>query len=72
MKTNAHFLLYLSSFFSEWETIQTKIVEKIKTHILRSIRFFSNIARLWDNLEKHCRAGQTRDDNTVLAGYPSL
>jgi hypothetical protein len=73
MKTNTHFLLYLSPFFSEWETIQTKIVEKIKTHILRLIRFFFRTSRrLWDNVEKYCRAGQATDDNTTLAGYQSL
>ena len=30
----------IASFFFEWETFQTKVVEKIKTHILRSILFF--------------------------------
>jgi hypothetical protein len=33
MKTNTNFLSYLFQFFLEWEMIQTKVVEKIKTHI---------------------------------------
>jgi len=34
------FLLYLAQFFSEWELLQTKFVEKIKTCILSSMAFF--------------------------------
>jgi len=41
MKTDIHFLSYLAQFFLEWEMIQTKFVEKIKTHILYSVTFFS-------------------------------
>jgi len=37
--------------------LQTKIVEKIKTHVLCSIIFFRESCRLWDNVEKYCRAG---------------
>ena len=40
MKTNTHFWSYLAQFFLEWEMFQTKVVEKIKTHILCSINFF--------------------------------
>ena len=40
MKTNIHFLSYLAHFFLEWEMFQTKVVEKIKTHILCSLTFF--------------------------------
>jgi hypothetical protein len=44
MKTNVHFLLYLAQFFLEWKLFQTKVVEKIKTHIVFSnfIYFFSS------------------------------
>jgi len=38
MNTNTH--LYLAQFFLEREIFQTKIVEKIKTHILCSATFF--------------------------------
>ena len=44
MKANAHFLSYLAHFYLGWEMLQTKVVEKIKTHILFSVLFFlSNI-----------------------------
>jgi hypothetical protein len=34
MNTNIHFLSYLLRFFLEWKMFQTKVVEKIKTHLL--------------------------------------
>jgi hypothetical protein len=40
MKANTHFLSYLTHFFLEWDMFQTKVVEKIKTHILFSVPFF--------------------------------
>jgi hypothetical protein len=40
MKTFPHLWQYLSELFLEWEMFQTKIVEKIETHISRSITFF--------------------------------
>jgi len=46
---------------------QTKVVEKIETHILYSVFFFRKSCRLWDNLEKYCRAGQSADDSMVHA-----
>jgi len=39
-----------------------KLVEKIKTHVLCSVTFFRKSCRLWDNVEKYCRAGQATDD----------
>jgi hypothetical protein len=36
---------------------QTKVVEKIKTHILS--------CNLWDNVEKYDRARQATDDNII-------
>jgi len=47
--------------------LQTKAVEKIKTHILCSIIFFRKSYRLWDNVEKCGRAKQTTDNNTAHA-----
>ena len=67
MKTDMHFWSYLAQFFLEWEMFQTEVVEKIKTHILCSVTFFSKIYRLWDNVEKYCRAGQATDDNMTHA-----
>jgi len=44
----------------------TKVVQKIKTHILFSVTVFvENRAVFWDNAEKYCRAGQATDDNTL-------
>ena len=67
MKTKIHFLSYLAHFFLEWEMFQTKIVEKIKTHILCSATIFLKSYRLWDNVAKYCRAGQAIDENMVHA-----
>jgi hypothetical protein len=69
IKTNIHFLSYLAHFFLEWEIFQTKVVEKIKKHILCSATFFSKIVSLWDDVEKYCRAGQATDDNMANAHY---
>ena len=41
------------------------IVEKIKANILCKYLFFRKSCRLWENLEKCGRAGQTTDDNTI-------
>jgi len=48
---------------------QTKVVDKIKTHILCSITyfFFRKSCRLWENVEKYCTAGQAADDNMAHA-----
>ena len=35
------FIISLSQFFLEWDMFRTKVVEKIETHILCSITFFS-------------------------------
>jgi len=43
MKINIHFLSYLGNFFLECEMFQTNVIEKIKTHILCSINFFTKI-----------------------------
>ena len=69
MTTDIHFVSceYLAQFFLEWETFQTKVIEKIKTHILCSITFFRKSCRLWDNVEKYCRPGQATDDNMAHA-----
>ena len=39
---DVHLWQYLAQFFLEWEMLQTKVVQKIKTHILCSITFFSS------------------------------
>ena len=40
MNTNIQSLSYLAQFFLECEMFQTKVVDKIKTHILCSGFFF--------------------------------
>ena len=67
MKTDIHFWSYLAQFFLEREMFQTKVVEKIETHILYSIPFFLKSCRLWENVEKYGRAGQATDDNMAHA-----
>ena len=60
MKTDIHFWSHLAQFILEWEMFQTKVVQKIKTHILcYNNNFFSprKSCRLWDNVGKFCTAG---------------
>jgi hypothetical protein len=63
MKTFRHFWRYLAKLFLEWEMFKTKVVEKIKTHILYSTTFFRKSHRLWDNVEE-C-SGDRRAINDV-------
>jgi hypothetical protein len=45
-----------------------KVEEKIETCVLCSINFvFGKLCRLWDNVEKYCRAGQATDENVAHA-----
>ena len=50
MQTDIQFWSYLAQFCLEWEMFQTKVVQKIKTHILCSVTFFQKTFRLWDNV----------------------
>jgi len=63
MKADVYLWQYLAHFFLEWEMFQTKVVEKIKTLILRSILFSRKSCCLWDYVEKYCGQGQATDDN---------
>jgi hypothetical protein len=56
-------LIISGSVLLELEMFQTRFKEEIKTHILCSITFFRKSCRLWDNVEKYCRAWQATDDN---------
>jgi hypothetical protein len=68
MKTYVRLWNYIAEFFLEWEMCQTKVVEKIKTHILCSIIFFRKSCRLWDNVENYGTARQaTWQYNTAHA-----
>jgi len=46
---------------------QTKVVEKIKTHVMFNnlFFFFQKSCNLLDNVEKYGRARQVTDDNTI-------
>jgi hypothetical protein len=62
MKTFSHLWKYIAEFFSEWEMFQIKGVDKIKTHVLRSVTSFRKSCRLWDNFEKCGGARDVADD----------
>jgi hypothetical protein len=70
MKTKTYLWSYLVQFFLEWEIFQTQIVDKIKTHILRSVTISPPQKKkswhLWENVEKYFTAGQATDDNMAL------
>ena len=63
MKTCAR-LWYISEFFLECEMFQTKVVEKIETHIMCSGFFFKS-CRLWDKVKKYGRSIQATDDSII-------
>ena len=46
--------------------LQTRIVERIKTHILCSVNLFSENRIMW---KKYCRARQATDDKTAYAYF---
>jgi hypothetical protein len=58
----------LSSSYNEM--FQTKVVGKMKTNMSCSLTFFLlfwKSCRLWENVEKYCRAGQATYDNMAHA-----
>jgi len=61
MKTNLHLWSYLIQGFLEWEIIVRKVVKQNKTHILLSTTFLKS-CRLWDKVEKYCKAGPDTED----------
>jgi len=63
IKTKKRFWSYLAQFFLEWEIFQTKVVGKIKEHILCSNFLFRKSCLLWGNVEYYCRVGQSTDAN---------
>ena len=64
-------LSYLAQFFLDWEMFQAKVVEKIKTEILFSIKFFfcfRKSCRLWDGVEQ-CVEPRLTIRHNRLAGW---
>ena len=60
MKTYVHLWRYVAEFFVEWETSETKAVDKIKTHfVVSNIFFFRKSRNSWANVEKYCRPQMT-------------
>jgi len=56
----------LSEFFLGWENFRTKVVQKIKTHVLYSKFFFRKSCRLWGYVGK---MWQITDGSTAQALY---
>ena len=50
--------LIIHNLFLEWEMFLTKVVEKIKTHILCSITVFQKSCNLWDNWKNIVEPGR--------------
>jgi len=46
MKTDTHLQSYLAQLFLEREMFQTKVIEKVKTHIFCSVTFLRKSCRL--------------------------
>jgi hypothetical protein len=57
------FMIISRSVLLKKGNISDKFVETIKTRVLYSIPSFRKSCRLWDNVEKLCRARQATDDN---------
>jgi hypothetical protein len=66
-KDQYKYLTISRSGFIEWDISQTKLVQKIKTHVLYSVTFFRKSYFLWDNVEKYFPSGQATDENAAHA-----
>ena len=66
IKTCVDLWQYLAEFCLEWEMFYTKVVQKIKTHILCSVTSFTwKSCRLWDDVEKRGGAREATEDNII-------
>ena len=63
--TYVHLSWYPAGLFLEWGIFQTKVVGKIKTHILCSIPLCRKSCCLRDNVEKCDRTRRAIDDNVI-------
>jgi hypothetical protein len=70
MRTYVHLWSYLAELFLEWEMFETRVVQKIKTHILcfQWFLFFENRS-VYEMQKKYCLARQATDDNMAHAGW---
>jgi hypothetical protein len=55
----------LCKYLAEWEIFVTKVVEKIKTHVLCSVPFYRKSSHLGDNVEKYGGGRVATNDNTL-------
>jgi hypothetical protein len=67
VKISVHLWQYLAKSFLKWEMLLTKVVDKIKTCISWSIKFFRKSCPLLDNVVMCIRIGYATDDNTAHA-----
>jgi len=73
VKTNIHVWSYRAQLFVEWETSQTKVVEKIKTHFMFSNLLFESRAVceiMWKNTVWPDKATNTHSDYVILIVFP--
>jgi hypothetical protein len=60
---------YMTQFFLEWKMFQTRVVEKIKTHILFPITFFSENRAVYEIMWKNIvQPGRPHGARALLAG----
>ena len=60
-----HAFMIISCWILRTRNVSDKSAKKIKPHILCSVTFFQKLCCLWENVEKHGRARQATDDNTI-------
>ena len=65
MKTFVNLWYELSEFFLEWEIFRTKLVQKIKTHLIFYNSPLPKSYCLYDNVVEYGRAGQATKDNII-------
>jgi len=68
-----HLWSYLAHFSLQWEILQTKVVQKIKTHILCSVTFFENrtvYEIMWENIVERGRLQMAIWRMRIVYGIP--
>jgi hypothetical protein len=64
---HVHLSQHLTELFLEWDLLQIKVVEQIKSTFYIEQLLSRRSCCLWDNVENYCRAGQAVDENMALA-----
>ena len=70
MKTFSHLWQYVAELILEWEMFQTRVVQKLKTHILCSTTVSRKSCCLLDTAEKSRGAREAADNKTHAPTYP--